>query len=84
MAAARCWAWRSASPRPEPIWREFLRKLTRHSLRGVKLTQLMDTGEENVLPYDQDDRATARIHYGIKLDVRSTFRAADQTPLFYS
>lgn len=44
----------------------------------------MDTGEENVLPYDQDDRATARIHYGIKLDVRSTFRAADQTPLFYS
>ena len=36
-AGAKFWAWRSALREAEPIWTEFLRKLTRRGLRGVKL-----------------------------------------------
>jgi putative transposase len=36
-AGARCWAWRSAPRKAEPIWTGFLRKLTRRGLRGVRL-----------------------------------------------
>ena len=31
------WAWKTGTSEAEPIWTEFLRKLTRRGLRGVKL-----------------------------------------------